>query len=183
MNLSPEIRRAAPRGPRPQHPSFDAAVPGPSLLYAVDLDDQAEAVAKGETTAEKAAARVVLLGAGRDAADRDDFVARLRHSAEAMAKAGIHGRLRVSKVYATIEETIADPIAEGREVKMDRTARSILHVERKTAEWREANAEWVAAVEASDREICDRCGGAGGHRGWPGYTCFECGGRGTVEGR
>jgi hypothetical protein len=27
-------------------------------------------------------------------------------------------------------------------------------------------------------EQCNRCGGAGGFKGWPGYTCFRCGGNG-----
>ena len=33
-----------------------------------------------------------------------------------------------------------------------------------------------ARWEAHGRVRCDRCGGAGGHHGWPGYTCFKCGG-------
>lgn len=33
-----------------------------------------------------------------------------------------------------------------------------------------------ARWEAAGRKRCTRCGGAGGHHGWPGYTCFECGG-------
>ena len=31
--------------------------------------------------------------------------------------------------------------------------------------------------KVADRE-CSRCGGAGGHQGWPGFTCFRCGGLG-----
>jgi hypothetical protein len=27
-----------------------------------------------------------------------------------------------------------------------------------------------------NRELCHRCGGAGGFRHWPGFTCFDCGG-------
>ena len=27
---------------------------------------------------------------------------------------------------------------------------------------------------------CDRCGGAGGHNSWPGFTCFKCDGAGAV---
>jgi len=27
---------------------------------------------------------------------------------------------------------------------------------------------------------CGRCGGAGGSSMWPGFTCYECGGRGTL---
>lgn len=36
----------------------------------------------------------------------------------------------------------------------------------------EEDARW----EAAGRKRCTRCGGAGGHHGWPGFTCFECGG-------
>lgn len=40
--------------------------------------------------------------------------------------------------------------------------------------------EWREGIEASGREICDRCGGAGGAPQWPGFTCFECNGAGSV---
>ena len=30
---------------------------------------------------------------------------------------------------------------------------------------------------------CDRCGGEGGRKDWPGFDCFDCGGRGAVEPR
>lgn len=36
----------------------------------------------------------------------------------------------------------------------------------------EEDARWAAFGQVR----CDRCGGAGGHHGWPGYTCFKCGG-------
>ncbi len=29
-------------------------------------------------------------------------------------------------------------------------------------------------------EICDRCGGAGGLSSWPGFVCYDCGGRGWI---
>lgn len=29
-------------------------------------------------------------------------------------------------------------------------------------------------------EVCTRCGGAGGHSSWPGWVCFDCGGRGWM---
>lgn len=41
---------------------------------------------------------------------------------------------------------------------------------------RKRAAEEDARWEAAGRVRCDRCGGAGGHHGWPGYTCFKCGG-------
>ena len=28
----------------------------------------------------------------------------------------------------------------------------------------------------SSQRYCVRCGGAGGHQMWPGFTCFRCGG-------
>jgi hypothetical protein len=31
------------------------------------------------------------------------------------------------------------------------------------------------------RVECGRCGGYGGHYGWPGFVCFDCGGHGHVE--
>lgn len=43
----------------------------------------------------------------------------------------------------------------------------------------------MAAREAHARKmggcVCQRCQGAGGHRQWPGYTCFECGGTGYTK--
>jgi hypothetical protein len=30
-------------------------------------------------------------------------------------------------------------------------------------------------------QLCHRCGGAGGASQWPGYTCFDCGGKGYME--
>jgi len=30
-------------------------------------------------------------------------------------------------------------------------------------------------------QLCERCGGAGGASQWPGYTCFDCGGKGYME--
>lgn len=43
---------------------------------------------------------------------------------------------------------------------------------------------FYGGVENADGSItvptqkCDRCGGAGGYRWWPGFTCFRCGGNG-----
>jgi hypothetical protein len=31
-------------------------------------------------------------------------------------------------------------------------------------------------VTKTSRDVCVRCGGAGGHSRWPGFTCFRCGG-------
>lgn len=40
----------------------------------------------------------------------------------------------------------------------------------------------IAAAKAlmNDGEVCDRCGGYGGADCWPGFTCFQCGGRGWL---
>lgn len=46
----------------------------------------------------------------------------------------------------------------------------------KAAAW----ARWVAEVEARGEKVCDRCGGQGGANHWPGFTCYECGGRKTL---
>jgi hypothetical protein len=45
---------------------------------------------------------------------------------------------------------------------------------------RDARLAWEASVVAAGREVCDRCGGAGGHSGWPGFTCYKCDGHRTV---
>lgn len=39
---------------------------------------------------------------------------------------------------------------------------------------------WLDGIAASDRDVCDRCGGLGGASHWPGFTCFECNGAGSV---
>lgn len=42
----------------------------------------------------------------------------------------------------------------------------------------------AAAWEAEGKRECGRCGGNGGSRHWPGYTCYGCEGRGyTIKGR
>jgi hypothetical protein len=35
-------------------------------------------------------------------------------------------------------------------------------------------------ADARGEKVCGRCGGAGGSSHWPGYTCYDCGGRGTM---
>jgi hypothetical protein len=40
---------------------------------------------------------------------------------------------------------------------------------------------WKMSVEAKGMQVCDRCGGAGGHDGWPGFTCYKCGGERAIE--
>lgn len=44
-------------------------------------------------------------------------------------------------------------------------------------------AMWATLLDRNGKELCGRCGGAGGASQWPGYTCFECGGRGWNEKR
>lgn len=43
-----------------------------------------------------------------------------------------------------------------------------------------AEAKREAKWAAQGLERCDRCGGAGGHNQWPGFTCFDCGGIGAL---
>lgn len=38
----------------------------------------------------------------------------------------------------------------------------------------------IRLAEIRDEDVCGRCGGAGGASCWPGWTCYDCGGRGTV---
>ena len=86
-------------------------------------------------------------------------------------------RSTVSEVFDTIGELVAEwPQAEA---NMDSTARAMLAAERAKAEHAEAVAQWLAALEAHGEEPCDRCGGAGGYQGWPGFTCYQCGGKGS----
>lgn len=40
---------------------------------------------------------------------------------------------------------------------------------------------WATYLDRTGRELCGRCGGAGGASQWPGYICFDCGGKGWVE--
>ena len=54
-------------------------------------------------------------------------------------------------------------------------AREAVGVERERAEF----GRYVKLL-VGDRKICERCGGLGGSRAWPGYTCFDCAGRGHV---
>lgn len=46
-----------------------------------------------------------------------------------------------------------------------------------------AHGKWVAELEARGDKVCDRCGGAGGRAEWPGFDCFDCGGRGFLPGK
>lgn len=43
-----------------------------------------------------------------------------------------------------------------------------------------AFARAAALAEQRGEDVCARCGGAGGASQWPGWTCFDCSGRGTV---
>lgn len=40
---------------------------------------------------------------------------------------------------------------------------------------------WVRKVEKAGYKVCTRCGGAGGYEGWPGYTCWDCMGKGYIK--
>lgn len=51
------------------------------------------------------------------------------------------------------------------------------------AEAKRREAAREAAWAARGEERCDRCGGAGGANHWPGFTCYDCGGRGSVPAR
>jgi hypothetical protein len=39
-----------------------------------------------------------------------------------------------------------------------------------------------AAWAAKGEHRCERCGGQGGSKAWPGFTCYDCGGRGSMPG-
>jgi hypothetical protein len=41
-------------------------------------------------------------------------------------------------------------------------------------------AEFARFAQTRDGCLCGRCGGYGGSDSWPGFTCFDCGGRGYV---
>lgn len=38
----------------------------------------------------------------------------------------------------------------------------------------------LALAEQRGEDVCGRCGGYGGSKHWPGFTCHECNGRRTV---
>lgn len=44
-----------------------------------------------------------------------------------------------------------------------------------------AEAKREAKWAAQGMERCARCGGAGGFKQWPGFTCYECGGLGGTD--
>ena len=37
---------------------------------------------------------------------------------------------------------------------------------------------YATYLDRTNRKLCDRCGGIGGSAQWPGYTCYECNGKG-----
>jgi hypothetical protein len=48
----------------------------------------------------------------------------------------------------------------------------------------QARAKRLAQLEgrlAPGEAVCDRCDGHGGHRSWPGFTCYGCNGRGIAQ--
>jgi len=64
--------------------------------------------------------------------------------------------------------------------KVNRSAESIKEEEgRSNSQIKREEQELTFAKQ--HRVRCQRCGGAGGARHWPGYTCFECGGSGSVD--
>lgn len=51
------------------------------------------------------------------------------------------------------------------------------------AAWAERDRERARLEEQRQRRgmtACGRCGGAGGHATWPGWSCFDCGGSGEL---
>lgn len=63
--------------------------------------------------------------------------------------------------------------------------RAILAEVRKAEEFvadrerREARRARQAEMAANDQAECSRCGGQGGSKSWPGFTCFRCDGSGV----
>lgn len=162
---------------------MSARVPGPmptgtvrgERIYAVD-GPCAVATIDGLTDADgktlPTSASMLPIGPGRDPRPRDEIAAGLLELMDIMD--GV-----------TVDVVFFDSIIEAHDarpdaVTTDRTVASVLKGARVSRELDKQRAEWFAAIEAAGHEVCDRCGGAGGHAGWPGYTCYECGGRGSV---
>jgi hypothetical protein len=159
--------KSAP-GPRPSHPSLkDAPAPGPIMVQVVKV--------RGTDKGTGYTVSGVLLGPGRDFPTAE---AARENAREFNAMQDVV-RCTRGDVYETVSDLVAEwPEAEA---NLDGTARRLLAAERARVEHAEAVARWAKAVEEAGREVCDRCGGAGGYAGWPGFTCYECNGAGTVE--
>lgn len=63
-----------------------------------------------------------------------------------------------------------------------RDARDIITADADRAAHIAREAKRDAAWKRAGMHRCQRCGGAGGHKMWPGFTCFECGGHGATPG-
>lgn len=79
-----------------------------------------------------------------------------------------------SAVYAVIRHAVglaANP-AEADRMTAEGRARAAEHAR--------VMAERYAVAEANGGTVCTRCGGVGGSESWPGWTCYDCDGRGWV---
>jgi len=83
-------------------------------------------------------------------------------------------RLRI-KQFATLRQLLGLAVTSHQyELATDPTTQRI------EAERRAAVAECHRVAEANDGTVCERCGGAGGSKSWPGFTCYGCDGLGWV---
>lgn len=52
--------------------------------------------------------------------------------------------------------------------------------ERGSKQYKAASAVIQSRLNGGSAKICPRCSGAGGHKYWPGFTCYQCNGKGTI---
>lgn len=145
-------------GTKPKFAGAEGPVEGESVVFEIEMQGYPERVAAS-----------ALLGPGRDYLDFE--AAKLGVVETDLVRSTLHGP------YATI----SDLVAAFPNAKLDNTASRMLAYERAIESHRALVAKWEADVEAAGLEICDRCGGHGGAKIWPGWVCFECNGRGTTS--
>ena len=139
-------------------------VDGPAVVVLMrGLNDR-----DGNPRAEKMV--LVAIGAGRDGRENEA----IEKSYRSMARAN-GAEWDITFFESIIEAHQAFPEAEATGLE-----RGIIKGFEKRREAGRLAKEWREGIEASGREICDRCGGAGGASQWPGFTCFECNGAGST---
>ncbi len=95
-------------------------------------------------------------------------------------------------VYCSQPGRVRDTLSCERDAEREsaRQVHRLTHVPapRELSEQEKARAAKLAAKRAAEDaawakqglERCTRCGGAGGHNSWPGFTCFRCDGIGAL---